>query len=98
VEEDRETVKKIQSAESSARELFATPASHFKQLLTRLMNIPARQERPTQVVKEKTIEEKFQLLIKVGRFLCLHLQKKVMSSHESQTMPSHLCVGENLFV
>ena len=76
MEEYKETAKKVQSAESSARELFATPASHFKQLLTRLMNIPARQERPTQVVKEKTIEEKIQLLIKVGRFLCLHVHKK----------------------
>jgi hypothetical protein len=50
----------------------------LKQLLTILMNIPARQERPTptQVVKEKTIEEKVQLMIKVGRFLCVHVQKK----------------------
>ena len=49
----------------------------LKQLLTILMNIPA-QERPTptQVVKEKTIEEKVQLMIKVGRFLCVHVQKK----------------------
>ena len=65
----------------------------LKQLLTILMNIPA-QERPTptQVVKEKTIEEKIQLLIKVGRFLCLHVHKK-KSWILMRAMPCrHICV------